>query len=58
MSTQHNPFGQVLVAMVTPMNADGEVDWPSTEALMAGLVDQGVDGIVVTGTTGENLDAD
>jgi len=39
--------------MVTPMNADGEVDWPSTEALMAGLVDQGVDGIVVTGTTGE-----
>ena len=39
--------------MVTPMNAEGEVDWPSTEALMAGLVDQGVDGIVVTGTTGE-----
>ncbi len=29
------------------------MDWPSTEALMAGLVDQGVDGIVVTGTTGE-----
>jgi 4-hydroxy-tetrahydrodipicolinate synthase len=53
VSIQENPFGQVLVAMVTPMNAEGEVDWPSTEALMAGLVDQGVDGIVVTGTTGE-----
>jgi len=53
MSSEHNPFGQVLVAMVTPMNADGEVDWPSTEALMAKLVDEGVDGIVVTGTTGE-----
>jgi 4-hydroxy-tetrahydrodipicolinate synthase len=53
VSTRENPFGQVLVAMVTPMNAEGEVDWPSTEALMAGLIDKGVDGIVVTGTTGE-----
>ncbi len=39
--------------MVTPMTADGEVDWESTEKLMAQLVADGVDGIVVTGTTGE-----
>ena len=39
--------------MVTPMTPDGEVDWGSTEKLMAQLVADGVDGIVVTGTTGE-----
>tara|TARA_E500000178_G_scaffold173203_1_gene172429 strand:+ start:476 stop:1411 length:936 start_codon:yes stop_codon:yes gene_type:complete len=39
--------------MVTPMTPDGEVDWESTEKLMAQLVADGVDGIVVTGTTGE-----
>ncbi len=39
--------------MVTPMTADGEVDWESTEKLMAQLVADGIDGIVVTGTTGE-----
>jgi 4-hydroxy-tetrahydrodipicolinate synthase len=48
-----NPFGQVLVAMVTPMTAEGEVDWPGVESLMDSLIAQGADGLVVTGTTGE-----
>ncbi|MDA8579801.1 4-hydroxy-tetrahydrodipicolinate synthase [Pontimonas sp.] len=48
-----NPFGQVLVAMVTPMTAEGEVDWPGVESLMDALISQGADGLVVTGTTGE-----
>ena len=48
-----NPFGQVLVAMVTPMTAEGEVDWPGVEALMDHLITHGADGLVVTGTTGE-----
>jgi 4-hydroxy-tetrahydrodipicolinate synthase len=39
--------------MVTPMTADGEVDWPSTEALMDYLISHGTDALVVTGTTGE-----
>ncbi len=39
--------------MVTPMTAEGEVDWPSTEALMDYLISHGTDAIVVTGTTGE-----
>lgn len=39
--------------MVTPMQPDGEVDWLAVESLMAALVADGVDGIVVTGTTGE-----
>lgn len=48
-----NPFGQVLVAMVTPMTKEGEVDWPGVEALMESLISGGADGLVVTGTTGE-----
>lgn len=42
-----------MVAMVTPMTADGEVSWPDVERLVDSLVQQGVDGIVVSGTTGE-----
>ncbi|MEN9737241.1 MAG: hypothetical protein RJA26_474 [Actinomycetota bacterium] len=46
-------FGQVLVALVTPMNTEGEVDWASTERLIDYVVSNGADGVVVTGTTGE-----
>ena len=48
-----NPFGQVLVALVTPFTADGEVDWPSVERHIDKVISDGADGIVVTGTTGE-----
>ena len=48
-----NPFGQLLVAMVTPMTPEGEVDWPGVESLMEHLISNGADGLVVTGTTGE-----
>ncbi len=53
VSTAENPFGQVLVAMVTPFTADGEVDWPGVEKLIDDLITGGADGIVVSGTTGE-----
>jgi 4-hydroxy-tetrahydrodipicolinate synthase len=46
-------FGQVLVALVTPMNTDGEVDWDSTERLIDNVISNGADGVVITGTTGE-----
>ena len=48
-----NPFGQVLVALVTPFDADGEVDWPAVETLMDDVITAGADGLVITGTTGE-----
>ena len=48
-----NPFGQVLVALVTPFDADGEVDWPAVEKLMDDVITAGADGLVITGTTGE-----
>jgi 4-hydroxy-tetrahydrodipicolinate synthase len=48
-----NPFGQVLVALVTPFRADGEVDWPAVERHMDAVISAGADGLVVSGTTGE-----
>ena len=53
MTHTGNPFGQVLVALVTPMAADGEVDWPAVEKHIDDVITAGADGIVVTGTTGE-----
>jgi 4-hydroxy-tetrahydrodipicolinate synthase len=46
-------FGQTLVALVTPMNAEGEVHWAATEKHIDYVISNGVDGVVVTGTTGE-----
>ena len=42
-----------MVALVTPFLADGEVDWPAVEKHIDDCIQQGADGIVVTGTTGE-----
>lgn len=50
---QKDLFGQVLVALVTPMNAEGEVDWDATERHIDYVISNGADGVVVTGTTGE-----
>ncbi|ASN51644.1 MULTISPECIES: 4-hydroxy-tetrahydrodipicolinate synthase [Sinomonas] len=46
-------FGTLLTAMVTPFTADGDVDYDAAGKLAAKLVDDGCDGLVVTGTTGE-----
>jgi 4-hydroxy-tetrahydrodipicolinate synthase len=42
-----------LVAIVTPMTADGSVDWPAWDRLLDFHVSEGTDGIVIAGTTGE-----
>lgn len=39
--------------MVTPFTPDGAVDFDATAALAVRLVEQGCDGLVVSGTTGE-----
>ena len=48
------PFGRVLTAMITPFTAAGAVDLAGTARLAEHLVDQGNDGLVVNGTTGES----
>jgi 4-hydroxy-tetrahydrodipicolinate synthase len=47
-------LGEVLTAIVTPFQADGSVDYERFRELAAHLVDNGSDGLVVTGTTGES----
>jgi 4-hydroxy-tetrahydrodipicolinate synthase len=47
-------LGQVLTAMVTPFNEDGSVNLEGFRRLCTHLVDNGSDGLVVAGTTGES----
>jgi 4-hydroxy-tetrahydrodipicolinate synthase len=47
-------LGEILTAIVTPFKADGSVDIARFRALASHLVDNGSDGLVVTGTTGES----
>jgi 4-hydroxy-tetrahydrodipicolinate synthase len=47
-------FGEILTAIVTPFKANGSVDLESFRALASHLVENGSDGLVVTGTTGES----
>lgn len=47
-------FGSVLTAMVTPFDADLGVDYEQAARLAEHLADNGSDGVVVCGTTGES----
>jgi 4-hydroxy-tetrahydrodipicolinate synthase len=47
-------FGRVLIAMVTPFTADGDLDLDGAQRVATYLVDRGVDGLVISGTTGES----
>lgn len=43
-----------IVALVTPMNADGTIDWLTLDKLVEWHIEQGTHGIVAVGTTGES----
>lgn len=43
-----------IVALITPMNSDGSVDYASLEKLVEYHIEQGTDAIVAVGTTGES----
>lgn len=47
-----------LVAIVTPMLDDGRLDIPCLKALIDYHIDQGTDGVVIVGTTGESPTVD
>lgn len=47
------PFSGLCVALATPFTADQEVDFPAYRRLVKHLVEGGVDGLWVLGTTGE-----
>lgn len=47
-------FGGSMVALVTPMHADGRLDYASLERLIDMHIREGTDAIVAVGTTGES----
>jgi 4-hydroxy-tetrahydrodipicolinate synthase len=51
-------IGGVLTAMVTPFDADGRLDEAAAVRLMKHLLDNGSDGLVLAGTTGEGSTLD
>lgn len=46
-------FGRLLTAMITPMNKDGSIDYEKAAQVANYLLDNGSDGLVVAGSTGE-----
>ncbi len=46
--------GEVITAMVTPMEKSGAIDYDKVEVLAKHLIDNGSDSLLVAGTTGES----
>lgn len=47
-------FQGAWTALITPMTADGDVDWGGLEKNLQFQIEQGITGLVPTGTTGES----
>ncbi|MCX5749141.1 MAG: 4-hydroxy-tetrahydrodipicolinate synthase [Candidatus Saganbacteria bacterium] len=47
-------IGRIITAMVTPFKENGEVDYKKAEEMAVFLTENGSDGVVVHGTTGES----
>lgn len=47
-------FGRLITAMITPFTPDGALDLDGAVVLASWLVEQGNDGLVLAGTTGES----
>lgn len=54
MSVNAEPFGQLLVAAVTPFHPDGSLNLDGFVAHVDSMFGGGADGVVVAGTTGES----
>ena len=52
--TSRGQLSGVLTALVTPMNADGSVDFGALDTLVDKQIAAGIDGLVPCGTTGES----
>lgn len=47
-------FGRILTAMVTPFDSSGNIDLEQTTQIIEHLLENGSEGLVVAGTTGES----
>lgn len=53
-----SPFTGSIVALVTPMHADGSIDWDALDGLLEWHLASGTKAIVSVGTTGESATLD
>lgn len=51
-------FSGSMVALVTPMTANGDLDWPALDSLLEWHIAEGTNAIVAVGTTGESATLD
>lgn len=58
MSHRASSIQGSLVALVTPMFKDGSLDWNALDHLVDWHIEQGTDGLVAVGTTGESATLD
>ncbi|HHY12322.1 MAG TPA: 4-hydroxy-tetrahydrodipicolinate synthase [Firmicutes bacterium] len=49
-----SPYGSLIVALVTPFDENSQVNYKAAVGLARKLVSHGVDGILISGTTGES----
>lgn len=54
MSLSPRDLRGCMPAIVTPMSSDGSIDLAATKRLVEGVLDAGVTGIVIAGTTGQS----
>ncbi|WP_182199286.1 4-hydroxy-tetrahydrodipicolinate synthase [Paraliobacillus salinarum] len=47
-------FGRLLTAMVTPFDYNGNINYEKTKEVINHLIQNGTEGIIITGTTGES----
>lgn len=47
-------FKGSITALITPFNTDGSIDWKAFDNFVEWQIDQGVNGVVPVGTTGES----
>ena len=52
--TQMQELPDVLTALITPFTRDGAIDWKGWKKNIGFQIDQGIEGIVPVGTTGES----
>jgi dihydrodipicolinate synthase/N-acetylneuraminate lyase len=53
-SSNHTPYHGVIIPMITPVTPDGELDEPAVRRVIDHLIEGGVSGIFILGTTGES----
>lgn len=53
METKYSAICGSLVALVTPMTSDGAIEWDIFRKLIDWHIEQGTDGLVIMGSTGE-----